>query len=422
MKFRSQTIRLSIFISTLIIAAIVVFQLIWLQKVYYFEQKEFDHSIVRAVRGFYDDINLEVAPAVHLSDLISSPNGLTYFIKTDKPQHFDSLVIFMHNELEDENIFTDCYMSIYDADKKAYVHTAFLPSVSTLKQSSVEKLPFSNRPYHHVALYFPHRRQYILSRMNLWLTSSVILLVVLVLFGASLYYFYRQRFLNEVQKDFVNNFTHEFKTPVSVINLAAEVLAQDDIGSKPERLAKYAGIVKYQGTYLQEQIERLLRDAFVEAKPLRLQKEWVQLRAITQEAVSNLQPLIDEKQATIQYDFAGADDSVNGDRNYLLIVITNLVENALKYARHAVIQIRISNEAPYKVIAVQDNGSGIEKKYRRKIFKKFYRIPDGERVSARGFGLGLSFVKRIVDAHHGRIVVESSEGTGSTFFVKLPAG
>src|SRR6476661_1138913 len=202
MKLRSQTIRLGIFISTLIITAIVVFQLIWLKKVYYFEQKEFDHGIARAVRDFYGDINLEVAPAVHLSDLITSPNELTYFIRTNKPQHYDSLVLFMHNELEDEDIFTDCYMGIYDADQKKYVHIYYLPAVSAAKQRA-EKLPFSGHVYNHVALFFPHRRQYILSLMNLWLSSSVILLIVLILFGASLYYFYRQTFLAELQKDFV---------------------------------------------------------------------------------------------------------------------------------------------------------------------------------------------------------------------------
>jgi two-component system phosphate regulon sensor histidine kinase PhoR len=113
---------------------------------------------------------------------------------------------------------------------------------------------------------------------------------------------------------------------------------------------------------------------------------------------------------------------VSGDRNYLLIVITNLVENALKYAREAEVTIRISSELHYKKIAVQDNGMGIEKRYLRKIFKKFYRVPDGDLASARGFGLGLSFVKRIIDAHHGKIEVESAYGSGSTFRIKLPAG
>lgn len=419
MKLRSQTIRLGIFISTLVITAIVVFQLVWLRKVYYYDQKEFDHSIVRAVRGFYDDINLEVAPAVHLSDLIQSSNGLTYFIKTGKPQQYDSLAIFMHNELEDEDIFTDCYMGIYDADLKKYVHTFYLPSVSAVKKQ-VEKLPFDGRPYHHVALFFPHRRQYILSLMNLWLTSSAILLVVLLLFGGSLYYFYRQTFLAELQNDFVNNFTHEFKTPVSVINLAAEVLEQPDIGSKPERLAKYASIVKYQGRYLQQQIERLLHHAFAEEKVLHLRKSPVHLHQLTAEAVSNLQPLIDEKKATIKYAFEATNDVVSGDRDYLLIVMTNLIENALKYAREAAICIRIEDDGSYKTIVVQDNGKGIEQKYLHRIFKKFYRVPDGERISARGFGLGLSFVKRIVDAHHGKIVVESAPGVGSTFYIRLP--
>ena len=420
MKLRSQTIRLGIFISTLIIAAIVVIQLIWLKKVYYLEQKEFDHAIARTVRDFYGDIKLEVAPNVHLTDLISSPNELTYFIKINKPQHYDSLVMYMHNELEDEDIFTDCYMGIYDADQERYVHTYYMPSISSAKKR-VEPLPFGGHPYHHVALYFPHRRNYILSLMNLWLISSAILLIVLISAGASLYYFYRQTFLAELQRDFVNNFTHEFKTPVAVINLAAEVLDQPDIVSKPERFTKYAAIVRYQGRYLQQQIEQLLHYAFAEHQTLHLHKEPVHLQQVTKEAIGNLQPLIDEKKATLHYQFDVANDVVSGDRNYLLIVITNLVENALKYAKQAVITIRIYDDSPYKIISVKDNGKGIAPKYQHAIFKKFYRVPDGEVASARGFGLGLSFVKLIIDAQHGKIVVESEPGAGSTFSIKLPA-
>jgi len=155
---------------------------------------------------------------------------------------------------------------------------------------------------------------------------------------------------------------------------------------------------------------------------LHLRKENVHLQQLGEEAVSNLQPLIDEKHARITYRFEASDDSVNGDRNYLLIVITNLVENALKYARQAQIEVRIYDDGSYKTIAIKDNGKGIAKRYLPNIFKRFYRVPDGEVASARGFGLGLAFVKRIVDAHHGKIVVESEPSVGSTFSIKLPVG
>jgi two-component system phosphate regulon sensor histidine kinase PhoR len=256
--------------------------------------------------------------------------------------------------------------------------------------------------------------------MNFWLISSAVLLIVLVLFGGSLYYFYRQKFLNETQKDFVNNFTHEFKTPVAVINLAAEVLENPEISKKPERLSKYAGIVKYQGKYLQNQIERLLRYAYSESNHLHLHKEKVGLQLLIEEAMDNLQPLIEEKQASMEFDLSAQKDILYADHGYLLIVITNLIENALKYSKDPKIIVRTYNENGHIILSVKDNGKGIEKKYINKIFDKFYRVPAGEQMYARGFGLGLAFVKRIVDAHHGKISVESIPEIGSNFMVKLP--
>lgn len=418
---RSHTIRLGIFVSTLIIAAIVIFQLVWLKKVYYYEEKQFDHSIGKALRGVYEDIHQPVNPTYNLNQLVSTVNNQTYVARVRLPLRNDSLLFFIQDELEGEDIFTDCYVGVYKAAEKKYIFKSLLAS-ATDTQRQTDTLPAPAISDDHLTLYFPHRKQYILSLMNFWIISSLILLVVLILFGASLYYFYRQRFLNEIQKDFVNNFTHEFKTPVSVLNLAAEVLEQPEIARKPERLAKYAAIVKYQGKYLQDQIERLLRQAYSETNQLQLHKETVQLHTLITESMNNLQPLIEEKQASITFEFDARRDTLRADHDYLVIVVTNLVENALKYSREPKIIIQTQNENGHIILSVKDNGNGIPKKYFSKIFRKFYRVPSGEQVAARGFGLGLSFAKRIIDAHHGKISVESIAGIGSNFIIRLPVG
>src|SRR5581483_7822193 len=144
----------------------------------------------------------------------------------------------------------------------------------------------------------------------------------------------------ELQKDFVNNFTHEFKTPVAVLNLASEVLDNPDITKKPDRLSKYAAIVKYQSKHLQNQIERLLKYAYSESHHLQLKKERLDLHLLIEEAIDNLQPLIEEKHACIKYEFEAKNNYLNADHGYLLIVITNLIENALKYSREPKIIIR----------------------------------------------------------------------------------
>ena len=420
MVFRSQTIRLAIFISTFIIAAIIIFQLVWLRKIYYKEQKEFNYGIAKSVRGFYEDINDSSPKTNNLNTLISSPNEQTFFVRVTKPQlSIDSIQYYLQNEFEDENIFTDCYAGFYNAAKKSYDFTLYLPSATSAKNEKIE-VPSSGNSYNHLTLYFPHRNKYILSKMNLWITSSVILLIVLILLGASIYYLYRQQFLNEIQKDFVNNFTHEFKTPVSVINLAADVLTNPSIVNKPDKLAKYASIVQYQGSYMQDQIERLLRHAYSETNLLHLQKNKINLNEVIEEALNNLQTLISAKHATIECSFNAPDPYVEADKGYIQIVVTNLVENALKYAKEPKIIITTWANGSEIIMSVKDNGKGIEKKYVEKIFKKFYRVPNGEQVSVRGFGLGLAFVKRIVKAHHGKIHVESIPGVGSDFRISLP--
>lgn len=419
MVLRAKTIRLGIFVSTVIITAIVVFQLIWLWKVYNFEQKNFDLSIARAVRNFFDDVNIKPQTGTHLSDLVTRYNSNTYVIKSGDLIASDSAISNMHNELEDQDIFTDCYIGFYNAKKQRYVQVSFLPAAAAPRAEAVN-LPAFEQSYNNITLHFPHRKQYILSLMNFWLITTGVLLVVLILFGGSLYYFYRQKFLNEIQKDFTNNFTHEFKTPVSIISLAAETLESPSIVDKPEKLSKYAGIVKYQSKYLQDHIERLLSYAYAESNNLALTKQDVHLHALIEDALRNLQPLKENKNAEIECNLRAANDLCNCDRGYLLIVIINLVDNALKYATHPKILIASSNENGSFVLSIKDNGRGIDQKHLNKIFKKFYRVTVEDQSTGRGFGLGLAFVKRIVDAHHGKISVESIPDVGSNFIVKLP--
>lgn len=419
MVLRSKTIRLGIFISAFIIAAIILFQLVWLKKVYRNEQNEFNHGIVRAVRGYYEDVGQSLEQSF-LSQLITSPDAQTFYVRLEGPRiNRDSIIFYMRSELEDENIFTDCYLGYYEAQKKQYAFTAFLPGAAGRKKENIA-LPASGPASDHLTLYFPYRRQYILSLMNLWIVSSVVLVTVLLLFGGSLYYFYRQKFLNEIQKDFVSNFSHEFRTPVSVINLAAAVLANPATANKPDKLARYASIVQYQGKYLQDQIERLLRHTQSETNSLRLHKQPVDLHELIQEALNNLHPLIGEKNAQIDCLLDADHHVLLADKGYLLVVITNLVENALKYSLHPQIIIQTKNEDNRIVFSVKDNGRGIEKRYRQKIFRKFYRVPVKDEMPARGFGLGLAFVKRIVLAHSGSIKVDSIPGIGSDFQTSLP--
>jgi two-component system phosphate regulon sensor histidine kinase PhoR len=416
-SIRSSTARLGIFASALIIAIIVIFQLIWLKKVYRFEQKEFDISILKAIRGFYEDLNLYNSS--NLNELVEKPDRHLYLARIKLPVNYDSLKTYLQFELEDFDIYTNCNAGIYEAAANKYKY-----STTLLSAGSQDKLnpviPLLKRNYDYLSLYFPNRQRYILYEMNFWIVSSAVLLIVLIVSAGSLYFLYRQKFLNEIQKEFVQNFTHEFKTPVATLSLAAETLENKTIIEKPEKLAVYAGIVKYQADYMHKQIEKLLRFAHIESTRLHLEKKAVDMHELIKEAITNLTPLIQQKKASLQLKLNANKSILVADKDYMNIMITNLIENAIKYSKQPVISISTTSQDNRFVLSVQDNGIGIGKNQMKKLFTKFYRIRNDEEYVAKGFGIGLTFVKRIITAHKGRIYVESLPGKGSTFTIELP--
>jgi len=415
---RSSTVRLGILISSVVIATILVFQLVWLKKLYRLEQKDFDHGVVKSVRGLYEDLNMSNYYSSHLDELIERPEPHLFLARIELPVRMDSLVGSLHYELEDFDIFTNCQWAIYNSDSGKYVNRGVLFSPGG-KDKQQKTIPQPARNFNYLALYFPNRGGYVLSQMNTWIFSSAFLLLVLILFGVGMYFFYRQKFLNETQKDFIHSFTHEFKTPVSVITLAADVLKKEDIVTKPEKLATYAGIVDNQAIHLNNQIQKLLQFANTESGHLHLKKEQTDFHQLIHIAARNLAPLIDEKKAKLDFELRASDPNVMGDKDYLLIVITNLVENALKYARNPVITLRTFQHNNRFIFSVQDNGIGVEAKEIGKLFRKFYRVRNGETYMTKGFGLGLSFVRMILDAHGGKISASSEPGKGSVFTVEL---
>ena len=417
-SLRSSTIRLGIFLSTLIIATIIVFQLAWLRKVYRFEEKEFDHSVVKAIRGLYEDLDVTTFNTETLGRLIERPKAQIYLARINLPVNIDTLSAYLAYELEDFDIFTTCELALYKADSTAYRWTGSLRSPATGKTGS-KPVPFFKKNYNYIALYFPNRRKYIISQMNVWIISTVVLLIVLVLFGTSLFYFYRQKFVSQTQQDLIHSFAHEFKTPVAVISLAADVLKEDSIRDRPERLATYANIVDYQAKYLNQQVGTLLEFAYAESRRLPLKKEPVDMHQLIMEAVHHLGPSIQEKKAVISYALNATRSVLMADRNYLLIAITNLLDNAIKYSREPAITISTNNNEKEIMLAVKDNGIGIERTALKKIFRKFYRVKQADTYAAKGFGLGLAFTRIILDAHGGTIKVESVPGQGSVFEIKL---
>lgn len=420
MVIRSKTLRLVILTSTVLITIIVAIQLVWLQKVYLYEEKQFNINVSKSIKSLYDDMQLVSDVKDNVQKVIENVNPDVYLLRIDCSPNLDELWVNLKGELTDFDVYTDCRAAVYDLTEKKYIARqyidlpdAYFPSTNEKEQQVYE------RDYPYIALYFPHRGQYIIKQMRFWIASSGLLLLVLIGFGFSIFYLYRQKFFNETQRDFVNNFTHEFKTPLAVIKIAADVLQQQNIIEKPEKLKNYAGIIHEQTSHLQSQVQRLLEIAYTDRSSLPLEKEKFDINLLIKESINDLQPLIEQRHAVVKTDFAMQDVMINADRAYLRLCLINLIENAIKYSTVPVIDISTKVDGIVLLIAIKDNGIGIATEHQKKIFERFYRITDGELHTSKGFGLGLNFVKKVVDEHHGKIEVASELGSGSTFTIKL---
>ena len=419
---RSSTLRWLVLLASVLITLIIAVQLFWLNKVYSFQQETFNLNVVKSIRGLYEDLDLVDTRSEHLQDLIEHPNTDYFLFRVDNQYSEDSVASYLKHELNDFDVLTDVHIAFYTAGNANYKTTKYI--VGTASRYDVEQinLPVHNRTYNYIMLYFPHRNKYILQQMNFWFISSAALFVVLVGLAVILFFFYRQRFLAEIQKDFVNNFTHEFKTPLAVMKISSEVLLQEKITTQPDRLRKYATIIESQTQHLQDQVERLLQIARSDRTNLPIQKKLVPVKDLIEQAVAKMQPLIDEKKADVDVPI---DEEQNielfADRGHLELAIVNLLENALKFSVKPHIIVSTGHEDGNIYISVKDNGIGIEKKYQKRLFNKFYRVPTGDVHNVKGFGLGLNFVKRIIDAHHGTIKINSLPGIGTEFRLILPA-
>lgn len=416
---RSSILKWLVLSATVLITLIIIVQLYWLNKVYSFEERQFNNNVVKSIRGVFEDLEMNDNPVLTLQQLIDKPGKDYYLFKADTIPPKDSLTFYLRREFGDFNVLTDAKLGAYNSNTKKYIYQEYIPTAaSRYPVQDVNDLPVFTKDFDHILLYFPHRNQYILGEMNFWIISCITVSLALIGLAVSLFYFYRQKFLTEIQKDFVNNFTHEFKTPLAVMKIAADVLAQNNILDQPDRLARYADIIKDQTEHLQSQVERLLNASAIEKLPI--EKDTVNAYQLIEQALNKVQPLVEQKSAKVELKVEDQQLQIQADQAHLELAVVNLLENALKYSDEPHIVVETGKDEAEFFISIKDNGVGIEKKYQKNIFKKFYRVPTGNVHNVKGFGLGLNFVKRIIDAHDGRIKVNSLPGIGTEFKLLIP--
>ena len=273
-----------------------------------------------------------------------------------------------------------------------------------------------------LTLEFPQQNWYLLKQIWMTLLSSVLFTgIVMFCFGYAITTILRQKKLSDMKTDFINNMTHELKTPISTVALAVEALQDEQIAQQPNFLRRYLGIIREENARLGSQVEKVLQIASLDKKDYQLKKESVDVHALVGKVADHLSPAIEKRDGTLTLELNATQPTIEADPHHLSNIITNLIDNANKYSpERPTVTVRTQNEAHGIVISVADRGLGMRKEAVARIFDKFYRVPTGNRHDVKGFGLGLSYVKSMVEAHGGHVSVDSRLGQGSTFRVYLP--
>lgn len=420
---KSSTIRLIVVLATVSILGITLTQVYWVRRAFDLKETEFDRQVNTALFNVAQQIfaiNQTPSPANNPVRQVST----NYYIVMVNSEIDANLVEFLlRSEFEKRNIQADFEYGIYDCTNEKMVYGNYVKlSESKSKNERSTSLPKWTNSGYYFGVQFPNREGQLLNQMGIWSFSSVVLLVVIIFFGYTLFVILKQKRLSEIQKDFINNMTHEFKTPISTIAVSTEVLKDPSILHQPERLSRYATIIENENNRLKQHVERVLQMARLEKQDVDLKKETLNLHELISEVVQSMRVALQEKSGNVQLDFAATQPEIEADRHHMTNVIYNLLDNAIKYCRtQPQIKFQTQSSRNGLVLIVSDNGIGISDENKKHIFQKFYRVPTGNVHDVKGFGLGLHYVNQIIKAHRGKIAVNSELGKGCTFTILLPA-
>ena len=271
-------------------------------------------------------------------------------------------------------------------------------------------------------LTFPQKKRFLFSELiGICILSIIFTLIIIIAYASALNQLIKQRQISRIKTDFINNMTHEFKTPIATINLALDAIKNPKIIDDKEKVLRYLQMIKDENKRMHAQVENVLRISKLEKKELDINKESANIQEIIEDAIEHVNLIVDDRNGTITTHFDANRTSVLLNDVHFTNVIVNILDNAIKYSpEEPVIDIYTENVKDFVIVKIKDQGSGMSKVAQKRIFEKFYREHTGDLHNVKGHGLGLAYVKRIIEDHNSQIFVESEKGKGSTFIIKVP--
>lgn len=398
---------------------LLIVQGFWLKQAFDVQERQFNHSIQVAMKNIADTIADEDPKYTSVTPKVRQLSSNFFFAElatTIKPEMLDSLI---KKVLAMRQIRADYELGIYNAEDDTLVYGEYIPATIQWQMDHANDPNSAEEQRSNFAIYFPNKFSVIAGQIKIWIFSTVVLLLMSAFFVYAMLTLLKERRLSEIKEDFINNLTHEFKTPIANIELASEVLKQRK--TNPEKQEKYLHIIQDENQRLKKQVERILQMGAIDKNELRLDLTRINIHEMISRLADSINMRIKAKSGKLSLSLKASDHDVIADEFHLTNTVYNVLDNAAKYSANAPeISISTQNEKQGLLISIRDAGIGIKEEFQEHVFNKFFRVPTGDVHNVKGFGLGLSYVKMIVEAHKGQVSLQSEPGRGSQFDIFLP--
>jgi two-component system phosphate regulon sensor histidine kinase PhoR len=418
---RGSHVRILTILGVVAISFVFIIQIFWIRQAFSITESQFEHTVTAALRQVAEKIAVKNKSTFLVKNPVIKVNPRLYIVQVNSEIDAELLD---HSIIETFNYFKidqDVEYSIYSCEDNTMVYCNYIQKKKPQQKVTIELLPKFEGLDYYFSVSFPHYPLISMNNIPMWMITSIVLILVILFFVYALFVVFYQKTVTQTQKDFINNMTHEFKTPISTISIIQQVLSEPDIHLNPGRISTYATIIGDEINRLNILVEKVLHITSIEKKEFALQLKEIHVHEILHQVIKTLTQVDFNKKITFSQHLHATNDLIRADEVHLTNILYNIIENAIKYStKEVTINVTTETLKKYLLVSIEDKGKGIPKKDIKKIFTKFYRVSQGNTHDVKGFGLGLYYVKQIIDAHKWKIKVESEEGKGTKFIIILP--